>query len=117
PPPRAERSTPAGRGRDASYLAPPARIRTCSFPAYGSYLGSRRQMLAVCVPAPVTRWPGSESGTRFAGPHSPRSPPLAPPAPPRIAPLGSSASRLLCRGPTSRVLTSSATASHLPDAA
>ena len=29
-----------GRGRDASYLAPPARIRTCSFPAYGSYLGS-----------------------------------------------------------------------------
>src|SRR5262249_3075711 len=27
------------RGRDASYLAPPAQIRTCSFPAYGSYLG------------------------------------------------------------------------------
>ena len=27
-----------GRGRDASYLAPPAQIRTCSFPAYGSYL-------------------------------------------------------------------------------
>src|SRR5216684_2796392 len=26
-------------GRDASYLAPPAQIRTCSFPAYGSYLG------------------------------------------------------------------------------
>jgi hypothetical protein len=26
------------RGRDASYLAPPAQIRTCSFPAYGSYL-------------------------------------------------------------------------------
>ena len=28
-----------GRGRDASYLAPPAQIRTCNFPAYGSYLG------------------------------------------------------------------------------
>src|SRR6266567_3260785 len=54
------RSRSAGRGRDASYLAPPARIRTCSFPAYGSYLGSRRQMLAVCVPAPVTRLPGPE---------------------------------------------------------
>jgi hypothetical protein len=26
------------RGRDASYLAPPAQIRTCGFPAYGSYL-------------------------------------------------------------------------------
>jgi hypothetical protein len=25
------------RGRDASYLAPPAQIRTCSFPAYGLY--------------------------------------------------------------------------------
>src|SRR6516165_11491434 len=29
----------AGRGRDASYLAPPAQNRTCSFPAYGSHLG------------------------------------------------------------------------------
>jgi hypothetical protein len=27
------------RGRDASYLAPPAQIRTCGFPAYGSHLG------------------------------------------------------------------------------
>src|SRR5262249_40783847 len=33
------RSAP-GRGRDARYWAPPARIRTCSFPAYGSYLES-----------------------------------------------------------------------------
>jgi hypothetical protein len=31
------------RGRDASYLAPPAQIRTCGFPAYGSHLGSERQ--------------------------------------------------------------------------
>jgi hypothetical protein len=30
---------PSFRGRDASYLAPPAQIRTCGFPAYGSYLG------------------------------------------------------------------------------
>jgi hypothetical protein len=28
-----------GRGRDASYLAPPAQIRTGGIPAYGSYLG------------------------------------------------------------------------------
>src|ERR1700756_2753867 len=27
------------RGRDASYLAPPAQNRTCGFPAYGSHLG------------------------------------------------------------------------------
>src|SRR5262245_50573146 len=26
------------RGRDASYLAPPAQVRTCGFPAYGSHL-------------------------------------------------------------------------------
>src|ERR1700758_2782199 len=29
----------ARRGRDASYLAPPAQNRTRSFPAYGSHLG------------------------------------------------------------------------------
>ena len=28
-----------GRGRDASCPAPPAQIRTCGIPAYGSYLG------------------------------------------------------------------------------
>ncbi len=27
------------RGRDTHYWVPPAQIRTCSFPAYGSYLG------------------------------------------------------------------------------
>jgi hypothetical protein len=37
-----------GRGRDASYPAPPAQIRTCGFPAYGSHLG--------CVTA--KRWLG-----------------------------------------------------------
>src|SRR5215472_2071059 len=73
-------------------------------------------MLAVCVPAPVTRSPGSASGTCFAGPHSPWSPPFAPPTPRRIAPLCSPASQLLWRGPTSRVRASSATAPHLPDA-
>ena len=31
-----------GRGRDACYHAPPAQIRTCSFPAYGSHLGYPR---------------------------------------------------------------------------
>src|SRR5213593_728166 len=38
------------RGRDASYLAPPAQIRTCGFPAYGSHLGYRRQVGAVDEP-------------------------------------------------------------------
>src|SRR5215467_6315060 len=36
---RVGRRPVGSRGRDASYLAPPAQIRTCSFPAYGSYLG------------------------------------------------------------------------------
>src|SRR5205823_5565390 len=80
-----------GRGRDASFLAPPAQSRTCGFPAYGSHLGSKRQGIAVCVPAPVTREPGAESSACFASPHSPWSTPFAPPAPlqltpPRIAP-------------------------------
>ena len=96
-----------GRGRDASYLAPPAQIRTCSFPAYGSDLGSKRQMLAACAPAPVTRLPGSESGACFAGSHFPWSPPLAPPTPQRIAPPCSPASQLLWRSPTSRTRASS----------
>src|SRR5205814_8007992 len=38
------------RGRDASYLSPPARIRTCGFPAYGSHLGYRRQVGVVDEP-------------------------------------------------------------------
>src|SRR4029077_3284944 len=107
----------AGRGRDASYLAPPAQIRTCSFPAYGSHLGyQRRRYAAVCKPAPLTRVPGTVPGACFAGPHSPWPPPLAPPAPQRIAPLCSSASQLLWQSPTSRARASSATAPRLPDA-
>src|SRR6476646_3088051 len=40
-PPAGSHQLAAGalRGRDASYLAPPAQIRTCGFPAYGSHLG------------------------------------------------------------------------------
>src|SRR5271157_4655791 len=72
--------------------------------------------LAVCAPAPVTRRPGAASGTRFAGEHSPRPPPLAPPAPTRIAPLRSSASQQLRRGLTSPARSSPATAPRLPDA-
>jgi hypothetical protein len=34
------------RGRDASYLAPPAQNRTCGFPAYGSHLGCVTARLA-----------------------------------------------------------------------
>src|SRR5436309_14585839 len=81
-----------------------------------SYLGSKRQMLAACAPAPVTRLPGSESGACFAGSHFPWSPPLAPPTPQRIAPPCSPASQLLWRSPTSRIRASSAPAPHLPDA-
>src|SRR5262249_16281160 len=82
-------------------------------------------MFAVCVPAPVTRLPGSASGTCFAGSHSPWSPPFAPQAPlqlpppqtaPQSGPLCSPASQLLWRSPTSHARTSSATAPHLPDA-
>jgi hypothetical protein len=104
------------RTRDAHYWAPPAQIRTCSFPAYGSHLGSQRQTLAVCGPAPVTRLPGTESGACLAGPRSPWPPPLAPPAPQRIAPRCSPASQLLWRSPTSRVRASSASTPRLPDA-
>src|ERR1700732_2120494 len=69
------------RGRDASYLAPPAQIRTCGFPAYGSHLGYRRQFGAVDEPtscATLTRL-----GVRrvLVGAHSPRSCP--PPHQPR----------------------------------
>ena len=75
--------------------------------------------------APVTRSPGSASGTCFAGSHSPCSPPFAPLAPPQLpppqtapqgGPLCSPASQLLWRSPTSRARASSATAPHLPDA-
>src|SRR5262245_44051249 len=99
--------------------------RTCGFPAYGSYLGSRRQTFAVCVPASVTRLPGTASGTCCAGPHSPWSPPFAPLPPPQLpppriapqgAPLCSPASQLLWRSPTSHARASSAAAPHLPDA-
>src|SRR3954467_8079714 len=75
---------------------------------------SRR--LVVRGPAPVTRFPGSVSGTCFAGPRSPRSPPFAPPAPPPVARLCSLASSLLWRSQTSRVRASSASTPRLPDA-
>src|SRR6266571_8530115 len=60
--------------------------RTGGFPAYGSHLGSKRQAVAACVPAPVTRAPGAESSACFAGPHSPWSPPFAPSTPLRLTP-------------------------------
>src|SRR5205807_6651310 len=65
--------------------------------------------LAVCAPAPVTRFPGTVPGPCFADAHSPRSPPLAPPTPQPVARLCSSASQLLWRGQTSHDRTSSAT--------
>jgi len=56
----------AVRGRDASYLAPPAQNRTGGFPAYGSCLGCVTARVAVYVPAPLTREPGSDSGIHAA---------------------------------------------------
>src|SRR5208337_4008111 len=105
-------------GRDAHYWAPPAQNRTGPIKASGSYLGCDGEALrlAVCAPALVTRRPGTVSGTRFAGSHSPRPPPLAPPAPRPVARPRSSASRLLWRGLTSHTRASSASARRLPDA-
>ena len=64
----------------------PRPIRTCGFPAYGSYLGCVTAQVAVYAPAPVTREPGSESSTCFAGAYSPWPPPFAPPTPLRPPP-------------------------------
>ena len=72
--------------------------------------------LAVCAPAPVTRFSGAVPGTCFAGSHSPRSPRFAPPAPRPVARLCSSASSLLWRSLTSQVRASLATAPRLPNA-
>src|SRR5215470_536899 len=60
--------------------------RTCGFPAYGSCLGCVTAQVAVYAPAPVTREPGSESSTCFAGAYSPWPPPFAPPTPLRAPP-------------------------------
>src|SRR5258708_36231825 len=83
-------------------------------------------MLALSVPAHLSRLSDSATRPCYAGPHSPCSPPFAPPAqwqlappriaPQRIAPPCSSASQLLWRSPTSRARASSATAPRLPDA-
>src|SRR5271169_557298 len=72
--------------------------------------------LGVCVPAPVTRFPGAAPGTCFAGAHSPWPPPFAPPAPQPVARLCSSASQLLWRSLTSQLRSSLATAPRLPNA-
>src|SRR6266480_7383891 len=67
-------------------LASLHQIRTCGFPAYGSCLGCVTAQVAVYAPAPVTREPGSESSTCFAGAYSPWPPPFAPPTPLRPPP-------------------------------
>src|SRR4029453_18375198 len=107
------------RGRDASYLAPPAQIRASPIRAHGSHLGYVRRVVifsrnSVCAPAPVTRSPGTVPGPCFADSHSPRPPPLAPPTPQPVARPCSSASQLLWRGPTSHDLSSSAPAPPPP---
>src|SRR5262249_15581926 len=67
-------------------LASLHQIRTCGFPAYGSCLGWVTAQVAVYAPAPLTRDPGSESSTCFAGAYSPWPPPFAPPTPLRPPP-------------------------------
>src|SRR3954453_9333370 len=49
--------------------------------SWGSCLGCVTAQVAVYAPAPVTREPGSESSTCFAGAYSPWPPPFAPPTP------------------------------------
>src|SRR5262249_37392299 len=105
-------------GRDAHYWAPPAQNRTCSFPAYGSHLGCWTASLAAfrTRSAPVTRFPGTGSGTCGIGSRSPWPPPFAPPPPLPVARLCSAASLLLWRSLTSHARASSASVPHLPDA-
>src|SRR5262249_53457105 len=54
--------------------------------AYGSCLGWVTAQVAVYAPAPLTRDPGSESSTCFAGAYSPWPPPIVPPTPLRPPP-------------------------------
>jgi hypothetical protein len=95
---------------------PPPRSVRAAFPHTAPTSGVDGSILPYASQRTVSRLSGTEPGACGVGPHSPRSPPLAPPTPQRIAPLCSSASRLLWRGQTSRARTSSATAPHLPDA-
>src|SRR5262249_1229526 len=67
----------------ASLAAPDPYVRLS---AYGSCLGCVTAQVAVYAPAPVTREPGSESSTCFAGAYSPWPPPFAPPTPLRPPP-------------------------------
>src|ERR1700736_2088907 len=60
------------RGRDASCLAPPAQIRTCGFPAYGSHLGcvTAKQTDYCPAIAPITMLSSAGHGSRAAAPDS-----------------------------------------------
>src|SRR5262245_5401022 len=71
-------SPPPKDGRDLGFAGDwstriPCQI--CAVPAYGSCLGCVTAQVAVYAPAPVTREPGSESSTCFAGAYSPWPPP------------------------------------------
>jgi hypothetical protein len=68
------------RGRDASYLAPPAQTRTCSFPAYGSHLLTIKHCGFTYARQHQDRASPALSPVRGrAGSHSPWSLPFAPP--------------------------------------
>src|SRR3989442_392504 len=94
------------RGRDASCLAPPARIRTSAIDAYGSYLGwvtAKRWPLSARPSDPVTRVLRAVPGPRVPAGRSPWLTPFPPPSPlPRalVPLLCSTASSVLLRHPT-----------------
>ena len=79
-------------------------------------MAARRTVpVAICPPALVTHRPGAESGTRFAGEHSPGPRPRLSRLLGHSPGLRSSASQLLWRSLTSPVRSSSATAPRLPN--
>src|SRR5438034_1195395 len=81
------RSLTCGTGQPPSVRMDDEGATTSAAPPHSfSHLGSKRQVVAACDPAPVTRLSGSAPGTCFAGSHSPWSPPFAPSTPLRLTP-------------------------------
>jgi hypothetical protein len=112
-------------GRDAIFIAPPAQIRTCGFPAYGSHLGCVTAKLPYALQrlchASLVLSPVRALLVRIPlGPrpslHRLRCVRLRRCLRSGLPSLCSPASQLLWRGPTSRVRASSASVPHLSDA-
>jgi hypothetical protein len=67
---RACRANGTGRGRDASYLAPPAQNRTCGFPAYYVVDHIRCVMWRTRLCGIHVRHPCAATKSRFRTPHN-----------------------------------------------